>query len=130
MARVAARIRVLEVGLLVGALVMIGRAGYLQLVKGQEYAKRAAARRTSARVLEAPRGRIYDRDGELLATSLHKYRINIAGEQVDKPKELLAIYRRDVGDKVRELDADLRSKGDFYAHGPYSEGQVRNLRGL
>ncbi|MGE0442860.1 MAG: penicillin-binding protein [Gemmatimonadales bacterium] len=130
MARVAARIRVLEVGLLVGALIVVGRAGYLQLVKGQEYAKRAAARRTSARVLEAPRGRIYDRDGELLATSLHKYRINIAGEQVLKPRELLAIYRRDVGDKVRELDADLRAKTDFYAHGPYSEGQVQNLRGL
>ena len=128
MAKPEARILSLEVVLLLGGLAMVGRAGYLQLIKGQAYAKRAAAQRTTRQILEAPRGAIYDRNGSVLATSLERYRIDIATEQVKNRDSLLRIYRTDVGAHVDRLAAALRAKDPFYAHGPFTAGQVRRLR--
>lgn len=61
MAKPETRIQAIQVGLLIGALALAGRAGYLQLVRGGDYAKQAARQRTEHKYLEAPRGVIYDR---------------------------------------------------------------------
>lgn len=128
MARLDARIRLIEVVMLLGAIAMVTRAGYLQLAKGQQYAREAAARRTQSKVLEAPRGRIYDRHDALLATSLEQYRLDIAGEQVTDAAALLAVYRADVGGNRKGLERALRTRSDFYAHGPFTASEMRRLR--
>lgn len=130
MAKPEARIGALELVFLLGALLVAGRAGYLQLVEGKNYAKQATAERTVRRVLDAPRGAIFDRGGTLLAASLERYRIDISGEQVKARDSLLRVYRADVGFKVAKLRDALRAKDDFYAHGPFTAGQVRRLRGF
>lgn len=128
MAKPETRIQAIQVGLLIGALALAGRAGYLQLVRGGDYAKQAARQRTEHKYLEAPRGVIYDRGGTPLATSLERYHVTIAAEQVKDKATLLRIFRSDIGGKSDRLAAALRSDEPFYAHGPYTAGQVRRLR--
>lgn len=122
------RLRWLSAFLLLGAAAMVGRAGYLQLARGGDYASIARSERTARRVVEAPRGVITDRAGTHLATSLERYRIDIAGVQVRYPDSLLRIYRQDIGRDVRRLETALRTKRDFYAHGPFTAMQMRRLR--
>ncbi|MHB1328271.1 MAG: penicillin-binding transpeptidase domain-containing protein, partial [Gemmatimonadales bacterium] len=124
------RIRWLGVFLLLGGLAMIGRAGYLQLARGGAYADIAESERTERLVIEAQRGVISDRTGTHLATSLERYRIDIAGVQVQHPDSLLRIYRRDIGRDVKRLETALRTKRDFYAHGPFTANQMRRLRNM
>lgn len=55
---------------LVIALVWVGRLVYLQVYKAAEYSEAAAASRTLSIDLPARRGTIYDRNGNVLATSV------------------------------------------------------------
>ena len=130
MAKPEARIQALQAVLLVGGVAMALRAGYLQLVQGDHYAKLVARQRTEHRVLDAPRGVIYDRSGTALAASLERYRLNIAGNQVRSAESFLAAYRSDVGARVPQLREALKSGEDFYANGPFTAGQVRRIRGF
>src|SRR5688500_3316560 len=127
MARTAARIGALEAFLLIGGLALVSRAGYLQLVKGGDYSRKAAAERTVRKQLEAPRATIYDLTRTPLAISFEKYHIEIAPDQVTKPDSLSRAYRADVGSTER-LRRSLKRKEYFYAHGPFSATQVRRLR--
>ena len=128
MAKPEARIAAIQIMLAVGGLAVLVRAGYFQLYRGQGYSQLADSLRTVPKVLEAPRGVIYDRTGTALATSLERYRIDISGLQVKRVDELVRVYRADVGTQVEGLRQRLRGKKDFYAHGPYTAGQVRRLR--
>ena len=128
MAKPEARINVLQIFFAVGALAIAGRAGYLQLYRGAEFRRRATFQRTVHKVLVAPRGVIYDRTLTPLATSLERYRIDIAPEQVDKAAELIKVFRADLGEPVARLRQRLAKGEGFYAHGPFTAGQVRRLR--
>ncbi len=129
MAKAETRIGALQAFLLIGGIALLGRAGYLQLVKGGAYSKKAAAERTVRKELEAPRGTISDRTGTPLAISFEKYHLEIAPEQVRKVDSLLRVYRSDVG-RIDRLRTSLGDSEYFYAHGPFSATQVRRLRGF
>jgi cell division protein FtsI (penicillin-binding protein 3) len=51
--------------------ILVGRAGYIQLVRGEEYADRARRQHFTTVEIPAPRGRILDRRGRPLAVSYH-----------------------------------------------------------
>lgn len=129
--RPAARIVALQAALAIGALALLGRAVYLQLVRGAELGRRAEALRTVRRPLEAHRGTIYDRRGTPLAVSLERYRFGVAPQRV-RPgarDSLLRLVRADLGIPTRRLEQVLRGRGRyFYAHGPFTAGQVERLR--
>src|SRR4026209_389015 len=82
MAKPVARIVALQVALGAGLLLLAGRSGYLQLVKGGEFARKARAQRTVTRELPARRGTIYDRNGSQLAASEPVYRVQISVKEV------------------------------------------------
>lgn len=130
MAKPEARIQALQGILLIGALAMAVRAGYLQLVQGRHYAQVVARQRTEHRVLEAPRGVIYDRNGTPLAASLERYHIDLAGKQIRNPDQFLALYRTDIGTRVEQVRRAIRDGDDLYLHGPFTAGQVRRIREL
>lgn len=55
------------------AIVLVGRLGYMQLVKGVYYEQRAESNSSRQLVIDAPRGDVVSADGELLATSRPAY---------------------------------------------------------
>ena len=82
MAKPVARIVALQAALGLGLLLVVGRAGYLQLVKGGEYRRQASRQRTEQVELPARRGTIYDRNGTPLAVSQPKYHVTLALNEV------------------------------------------------
>lgn len=58
--------------LLIGLAALIARLFYIQVVRAEAYAERSLRQSTSRTVVKAPRGKIRDRNGYLLAQSLDK----------------------------------------------------------
>jgi hypothetical protein len=77
------RARRVFLGLLVflGALVL--RAGYIQLVRGEEFAARARQMHFKQVAVPAPRGRIFDRHGRRLVASYHACSIAADPQEVE-----------------------------------------------
>ena len=132
MARPTARIVALQAAFGAGLLLIIGRAGWLQLVRGREFSRRAALERTKEVELPASRGTIYDRNGTPLVISQPKFRVQLALNEV-----------KDTALLIRRVAADLRVPPDSlrrmfrrgkplypYFHGPYSATEVTRLRRL
>jgi len=65
------RARRLFQGLLLLLALLVGRAGYIQIVRGEEFALRARKQHFLDVEMPAPRGRILDRHGRALAVSYH-----------------------------------------------------------
>jgi len=60
---------------------LIVRLYYLQVLEGEKYKTLSDENRISTRVLVPPRGRVYDRNGELLAENMQNFQALIIAEQ-------------------------------------------------
>jgi cell division protein FtsI (penicillin-binding protein 3) len=120
-----------------GFAVLIGRAAWIQIIHNDFYQQQGASRYERRIELEANRGRILDRNGELLASSVPAPSLwaipkdlNASPEQLRqlakllemKPAELkkrlggspnFAWLRRKVPDEVAQKVADLKIKGVY-----------------
>ena len=131
MARPAARIGFIQFCLFLGALAVLGRSAYLQLIRGSRYAAEVQRARTVREVLQAPRGTIYDRSGAALAVTQESYHVSIAPEAIKDRKGLLRALSRTTGMSSRELEQRLRRpRKSYYFHGPFDALQVESIRGL
>jgi cell division protein FtsI (penicillin-binding protein 3) len=132
MARPAARIVALQVAFGAGLLLVVGRAGWLQLVRGGEFEKRAERQRTKPRELPARRGTIYDRNGTPLAVSQAKYHLQIAFPEVKDTALLVRRAAADLDVSVDSLKATFRRGKPLYRYfdGPFTQSQVARLRGM
>lgn len=82
-------------------LLLAGRVGWIQVVKGDEYKEMALERQTKDTPIEAERGVIYDRNGEVLATSVRCYTVYATPSAIDKEK------REETAEELAQiLDAD------------------------
>jgi stage V sporulation protein D (sporulation-specific penicillin-binding protein) len=68
--------------------VALGRAFWLQAVKGQEYALMAVRQHRETVVVPAARGTIFDRNGKPLAIGEQAATVYANPRQVDRPREL------------------------------------------
>lgn len=81
--RAAHRARWVHAMLLLGLLSLLVRTGWFQLVRGDEFARRAYAQHYRETVVPAVRGRIYDREGRLLVSSCHFKTVAADPSEVD-----------------------------------------------
>ncbi len=81
------RARRLFQGLLLALALLVGRAGYIQLVRGEEFALRAAKQHFLDVEIPAARGRILDRHGRSLAVSYHARTVAADPQAVGDPGE-------------------------------------------
>ena len=97
----ALRRRVLLLGVLCAAGVVLARTAHLTLREGVEWAERAEQQQEQGLALPAPRGTIYDRNGIPLAASRDVYRIAVAPrEVVDRERVISALT--DAGVSLQE----------------------------
>ena len=132
MAKPAARIFALQLALGAGLVLVIGRAGYLQLIRGRELARQAARMRTASRELDARRGTIYDRNGTPLAISQPRYHMQIALNEV---RDTQRLNRRAASDLRLPADSLRRSfrRGTpryLWLQGPWTASEIQTLRAL
>ena len=86
------RMAVVAIGCFVLLAALIVRLYYLQVIEGEKYKTLSDENRISTRLILAPRGRIYDRNGVPLAQNVQNFQAVIIAEQtpnVDKTLENL-----------------------------------------
>ncbi|HTL05578.1 MAG TPA: hypothetical protein VL241_07510, partial [Gemmatimonadales bacterium] len=122
MAKPAARILALQVALAAGLLLVVGRAGWLQLVRGPELARTAQRQRTARRELDARRGTIYDRNRAPLVASMPKYRVQLALNEVRDTAKLINLMATDLHIRSDSLLRSFRRGTPRYPyfHGPFT----------
>lgn len=130
MAKPIARIRVLELGIFAGLVLVLGRAAQLQLVEGRRWAEQAREQRTVTEVLRARRGALYDRHGSPLALTQEFYRVGVAPNELREPSRAARQVAAALGLPSRRVRQDLRTRKWAYYAGPYSALQVDSIRRL
>ncbi len=75
-------------------LVIIARLYYLQVYQADRYKMLADENRISTRLLIPPRGIIYDRNGEMLATNRQNFQAMIVAEQMPNVQETLNAFKK------------------------------------
>ncbi len=121
------RVRTVAYGLLIGFVVLAGRGVYLQVVQHDDLTRRGDARTTRDLVLPAHRGRLLDREGAVLASSVQARGVFAFPDQV----ELTAAQREGLAKalnlRAKDLDRKLDTERDlvFLARGVSPEqGQL------
>ncbi|HEX7024260.1 MAG TPA: penicillin-binding transpeptidase domain-containing protein, partial [Gemmatimonadales bacterium] len=132
MAKPVARIVALQAALGLGLVLVVGRAGYLQLVEGGEYRRQASRQRTEQVELPARRGTIYDRNGTPLAVSQPKYHVTLALNEVRDTALLISRASARLRIRADSLRRSFRRGTPRYPYfdGPFSEAEVGPLRGM
>jgi cell division protein FtsI (penicillin-binding protein 3) len=129
MAKPAARIAVLEVALAAALALILARSFQVQVVQHRVWAARVKEQRTRVRPIAARRGRIYDRNGRLLAASEEQYRVTIALNEVRDTAGLMALLPRAL-DVSRDRVAREFARSYPYFDGPFTAEQVEAIRNI
>jgi len=127
MAKLAVRLRFVEIGLGAALLALVVRAAQVQLFEGHKYAAAAKAQRTERVVLEARRGTLFDRHGLGLALTQETYHVGVAPNELrDAPRDAAIIAHR-LRLAPRDVDRALRRRYAWFA-GPFTTLDVQQLR--
>ncbi|MGK2961286.1 MAG: hypothetical protein ACSLFK_03950, partial [Gemmatimonadaceae bacterium] len=88
------RITIVHATLVVFAVLLIGQAARVQLVEGDEWAERARRQQFRTGPMVAPRGKILDASGNVLAESRELVRLSVAPREVKNVAALAAALRK------------------------------------
>ena len=107
------RLHTLLVVCLVLFAVLLGRMVYLQLWRGDYYAKQSDGNRLRQSRILAPRGIIYDSDGKELVNNLPGYAVVLQKQSSYKPETLQRLSNL-LQMPVAEINAKIKASENFY----------------
>jgi cell division protein FtsI (penicillin-binding protein 3) len=107
------RSRFLVVLVGIGSLVLIGRAAYIQIIANNFYLKQGEARYAHTLEMPASRGRIYDRNGSPLATSVQAPSVWAIPKDVEADAGEKKHLAQALGMTVSELNDRLDGNQNF-----------------
>lgn len=87
----------LRISLLLATVVMLGRAAQLQVLQGESWRTAAMRQHEKRVVLPAPRGAIYDKEGQELVVSRTTYRLSVAPHELVDREAATRSLRQTVG---------------------------------
>ncbi|HVH10180.1 MAG TPA: penicillin-binding transpeptidase domain-containing protein [Gemmatimonadales bacterium] len=129
MAKAAARLQVVEVGVFAALGLLAARAAQVQIGQGRRWAEEAQATRTERIVLAAHRGALLDRHGTPLALSQETYHVGVAPNELRDPAADGALISRRLGLAPRAWHEALHKRYAYFA-GPFSGLEVQPLRAV
>lgn len=104
----------LMIAINIGLLIVIGRLFQLQVLKASYYKDKARRQHETKLDLSSQRGNIYDRNGNLLASSVKSYSIAVDPNLLQKKAEILKIIEKNLGISAESLNKKIASaKGSF-----------------
>ena len=89
------------------------RAGYVQLLQGPQLERMASKQNLAAEFELGERGRVYARNGALLATSVESKSVYVSPIEVDNAPKSAQILAHILGLPVKNVERDLTSKRGF-----------------
>ncbi|HSB79682.1 MAG TPA: penicillin-binding protein 2 [Candidatus Methylomirabilis sp.] len=96
----------------IGVLVLLLRLWYLQILEGGYYSALSTNNRLRVRPVEAPRGFILDRHGEILVENRPTFDLYATPEDVKNPAEVAAVLAGVLGTTPEEIRAKLAEGRD------------------
>lgn len=117
------RVQFVVVGFLVGFVVLAGRGVYLQVVQHDDLTRRGDARTRRDVTVPAHRGRILDREGAVLASSVPARGVLAFPDQVEITDERAAKLAQHLGVRVADVQKKLNADRDvlYLARGVSTE---------
>ena len=82
------RHKILRIVIILIFIILLSRAAYLQLARGDYYYELSEGNRISVRPINAPRGRMYDKRGEIIVSNRLSYNLYLMQNEI--PPELTA----------------------------------------
>ncbi len=79
------------------AMFLIGRLGYIMIGRGEYYSNKAQALHERERAIKAPRGRILDRNGVVLAGNRPVCTISVIHSLITDPEQVIEVLSRELG---------------------------------
>lgn len=107
------RIKYIFVMVCIAATVIIGRLAYIMVLKAKYYSERADNLHERERSIKAPRGRIYDRNGNILADNRAVCSVSVIHSQIedeDAVIDLLEKYLDKSPEEIREKVTKVSSR--------------------
>ena len=92
--KLPSRLGVVHMALALFFLAIVVQAGRVQLIDGDAWERRANRQQTRERDIPAPRGRILDETGRVMAQNYDKVRLNITPRELRERRKLEAILTR------------------------------------
>ena len=129
MARSALRLRAVQVGYGLGALVLIARAAQVQLVDGAAYERNARAQRTERIALPPTRGAIYDRNHVPLALTHETFHVGVAPDELQNVATASIAIVENLAQSMSYV-TEMFERDYAYFHGPFNSSDVQPLRGI
>ncbi len=126
MARPQLRLQVVQAAFGVALLILLARAGQVQLLQGSRHAATARSQRTERVELAAQRGTIYDRNGTPLALTQRVYRVGVAPNELRDADHVARLLTEELGVPRGVVRREL-SEPWAYFHGPFTAVQVQRL---
>jgi len=105
-----ARFRIMFVILILGFLLLTARIAYLQIVNYDYYVDRSERNRITRLPLPAPRGEIYDRDGQLLVTNRPGFSLSLIDLGRGYDAETIAFLATQLELEEEEIREKIRSQ--------------------
>jgi cell division protein FtsI (penicillin-binding protein 3) len=130
MSRPVARIALIQVMLVLGAVAVIVRAAQLQLVQGGQWRDEAERSRLERKIEPARRGGIYDRHGNALVVTQESYSVGIAPNELIDPRQDARTIARSLRAPLAAVQQALATRKWIYYGGPYNGLEVQALRPL
>ena len=107
------RIKWVFVAVCIAAAVIAGRLFYIMVVKAEYYSERAEQLHERERSIKAPRGKIYDRNGNILADNRAVCSVSVIHSQIEdeeKVIKLLEKYLDKSPDEIRKKVTKISSR--------------------
>ncbi len=102
------RVRTAIVCVLIGFFLLGLRLWYLQVLQGERYTGLSQSNRLRSRVIEAPRGYLLDRNGEVIVENRPTFDLYAHREDIPDPAELAAALAPILGTPAPDLEARIR----------------------
>ena len=87
----------------IAAAVIVGRLAYIMVVKAEYYSERAEDLHERERSIKAPRGRIYDRNGNILADNRAVCSVSVIHSQIDDEEEVIGLLEKYLDKSPEEI---------------------------
>ncbi len=107
------RIKYIFVMVCIAATVIIGRLAYIMVLKAKYYSERADNLHERERSIKAPRGRIYDRNGNILADNRAVCSVSVIHSQIEDEEaviDLLEKYLEKSPEEIRKKVTKVSSR--------------------
>lgn len=97
------RIKYIFVMVCIAAMVIIGRLAYIMVLKAKYYSERADNLHERERSIKAPRGRIYDRNGNILADNRAVCSVSVIHSQIEDEEAVIDLLEKYLDKSPEEI---------------------------